>query len=363
MTIRIVCPECETPLKLADTLAGKKTRCPKCKSIVAVPAEEPEEEAEDPQPKKKKKKKRAGSRAGWIIGLGVVVGVLLLIGGIFLLVSHFNWRPLGLGGDGVIAEMTYYPDDTGYIYSARNSEYRDFGLGQIPATGQGGGDKGWNVGEAERVTFAARSDFKEAVIITTYKKAIKIEDVKAARKGSGNNEIIEETVGSYKIYIQKGTGFGGKEGTQAAFCVPESRVLLSGDAATLRTILKRNKKPELSSNMQKALAETDFNCTEVEVRTTKIFGTVSITGKDLSEQEGMVTTKDFSATTIKHKMIVFYKDEVSAEKAKKEHEDLVKTTPGTSAMAEEVRNSTSVSRSGSTLTITYRHRNPRGATK
>ena len=67
MPITIACTGCDKKLKVPDTAAGKKVRCPACKAVVAVPeAEElvepddfvkPDEEsavAEAPLPKKKK---------------------------------------------------------------------------------------------------------------------------------------------------------------------------------------------------------------------------------------------------------------------------------------------------------------------
>src|SRR5262249_21781068 len=38
MTIRFKCTRCGTELNVADGLAGKQGKCPKCKSILTVPA-------------------------------------------------------------------------------------------------------------------------------------------------------------------------------------------------------------------------------------------------------------------------------------------------------------------------------------
>jgi predicted Zn finger-like uncharacterized protein len=35
------CPECEKPMQVRDELRGKKVRCPKCKSVITAPTEEP----------------------------------------------------------------------------------------------------------------------------------------------------------------------------------------------------------------------------------------------------------------------------------------------------------------------------------
>jgi phage FluMu protein Com len=40
MSISLACSECDKKLKVADTAAGKKIRCPVCKAIVAVPEAE-----------------------------------------------------------------------------------------------------------------------------------------------------------------------------------------------------------------------------------------------------------------------------------------------------------------------------------
>jgi phage FluMu protein Com len=47
MPISIVCSHCEKKLKVADTTAGKKIRCPACKGVITVP--EAEEEFETPE--------------------------------------------------------------------------------------------------------------------------------------------------------------------------------------------------------------------------------------------------------------------------------------------------------------------------
>jgi predicted Zn finger-like uncharacterized protein len=36
--LRFACPSCKASLKVADTLTGKKIKCPKCTTVVAVPA-------------------------------------------------------------------------------------------------------------------------------------------------------------------------------------------------------------------------------------------------------------------------------------------------------------------------------------
>lgn len=46
MPITITCPQCQKKLNAPDTAVGKKIRCPACKAVIDVPAEEPLEEPE-----------------------------------------------------------------------------------------------------------------------------------------------------------------------------------------------------------------------------------------------------------------------------------------------------------------------------
>ncbi|HEY7425268.1 MAG TPA: DUF4190 domain-containing protein [Gemmataceae bacterium] len=48
MTISLICPECSGNLRIADNLAGKKIKCPKCSTVFAVPAPEEAITAETP---------------------------------------------------------------------------------------------------------------------------------------------------------------------------------------------------------------------------------------------------------------------------------------------------------------------------
>jgi hypothetical protein len=48
MSIPVTCTGCDARLKLDDDLAGKKTKCPRCKAVVIVPREDSDEEEEEP---------------------------------------------------------------------------------------------------------------------------------------------------------------------------------------------------------------------------------------------------------------------------------------------------------------------------
>src|SRR5689334_8924367 len=45
MPISLKCHGCKSTLKVRDELAGKKVKCPRCQTVLAVPDEEEEEEA------------------------------------------------------------------------------------------------------------------------------------------------------------------------------------------------------------------------------------------------------------------------------------------------------------------------------
>ena len=52
MALHVECPNGH-PLRLGDTMAGKRVRCPKCRQIFLVEVEDDEEEEERPAPKRK----------------------------------------------------------------------------------------------------------------------------------------------------------------------------------------------------------------------------------------------------------------------------------------------------------------------
>lgn len=45
MAIELNCPSCQTRMRVADTAAGKKARCPQCQAICEIPPAEPSEPA------------------------------------------------------------------------------------------------------------------------------------------------------------------------------------------------------------------------------------------------------------------------------------------------------------------------------
>ena len=47
MATKVVCPECDTTLRVRTAAPGTKLRCPKCQKVFPIPAEDEPEEVEE----------------------------------------------------------------------------------------------------------------------------------------------------------------------------------------------------------------------------------------------------------------------------------------------------------------------------
>ncbi|MBI2807879.1 MAG: hypothetical protein HYX68_23090 [Planctomycetes bacterium] len=117
--MHVICPECDKKLKVNDSQAGKKVRCPDCRAVVAVPADDEEEgprakkttavsakgnpkkpaakkprhadadDDDDRDDEKKPAKKKSGSGMLWLVlGGGAAVlllGMIVCAGGVWFL--------------------------------------------------------------------------------------------------------------------------------------------------------------------------------------------------------------------------------------------------------------------------------------
>jgi hypothetical protein len=125
MAISTSCPCCQQRLKLADNLAGKRVRCPKCQQIVcvpsaaeslpraavlddaSVPADVPEKEgrsdrgeSRSQEKPRKRKKLQPPSKVGFSWAVGIFVGILALVCislglGIWFLMRDFRGSSVG----------------------------------------------------------------------------------------------------------------------------------------------------------------------------------------------------------------------------------------------------------------------------
>jgi hypothetical protein len=86
MTISVQCAGCGRKLRVQDDLAGGNVRCPGCRALVAVPAED--EDEEQPRRRKKRRTRRGSSGGGEWAGrlVGVVIGLVIIAAGVTVLV-------------------------------------------------------------------------------------------------------------------------------------------------------------------------------------------------------------------------------------------------------------------------------------
>jgi predicted Zn finger-like uncharacterized protein len=107
MTIALSCPACKQALKVKDELAGRKVKCPKCGSVIAVagapedrevritaketaprvPHDEEEGLDQGERPKRKKKKKAKSSRG---LLIGAAAGAVLLVAVVALIIVQMG---------------------------------------------------------------------------------------------------------------------------------------------------------------------------------------------------------------------------------------------------------------------------------
>jgi hypothetical protein len=280
MTIEFNCDGCRYPFKVPDTMAGKKGKCPKCGALTTIPTSSsgspiavappppppgmppppagmPPAYADErdydyaPQPRRRKKSKK-----GLIIGLSIGAAVLLIGGGLLL---WFLLSPSGPKSD----ELKFLPDKPIAIVLIKPAEFfssalwKDLGK-DLPAfmnpEKQIETKSGYAPKDIDRIMVG--TDGEDVMIIVSMNKSVKAEDIqKSAKKGM--MDFKDETkVGSYTMY-KTAMGDDGP-----AFCIPSSSLVVgSNKAKALESVLKRNKKAEISSSFQKVIDKADFSKT------------------------------------------------------------------------------------------------------
>jgi hypothetical protein len=379
MTIAFNCSECEAPLKVADNLAGKKCKCPKCGFVNPVPGDE-EDAAESVPPKKagsgvrkkpdadedavedfgevkgkKARAKKAGAkkRGGGSKWLLIGGGLLLLGGGLFMCLcggggfAVWMWLPeyvpAFLGG--WPGEMRYLPTGTSTLSYHRVDQERGskYWKDVDAATPQKVKDLQKNVklhgiDIAKVDCILTGSSGSNSVTVVTTKAPVTVADMKAETKG----EFEEVKAGKYTINKPKSGG--------QSFCIVDSKtVVLSGDSSTLEAVLKRDKMPEFSTAMQAALKKASFSHTKTSILTgtgTELGGP----GKARKNAEWVIFQEDLGSDK-RTKIVAEFKDKESAADAKKEADDTLLKEKGELeklGVAGEVQMTVSVS--GTTVT-------------
>ena len=104
--------------------------------------------------------------------------------------------------------------------------------------------------DIDRMTFAMSVMDEEPIMIIRTKKTVKGPDIKGNIPGS----FKETKINDLTIYENENEYV-------RSFCVAESDLVVYGKFKTLKTVIERGKKPELSEAMQTALKKADFSKT------------------------------------------------------------------------------------------------------
>jgi hypothetical protein len=207
-----------------------------------------DDEDEDERPRRKTKKSRGGGGVLWLL-----LGLFGLLG--LALVGLLVWLLWPSGPD---AYVRYLPDNTQFVAAVNVEEllnskaYKQLS-DEFPKVEKDldlEGEFGLSLKDISSVVIGGNpgSGKQELVVVVRTTRAVKASDLTSKAK---NGKFNSETVGSYTVYTR------GKD----ALCVPESKLILLGEAETLKKVLKRDRAPELSPGMKAALKETDFSKT------------------------------------------------------------------------------------------------------
>jgi hypothetical protein len=284
MTIAFQCSGCGTTLKVPDTMAGRRGKCPKCATVnlipgaggqvqaappkpkasaarPAKPAPEPdvpdeegaEEAAPEPRPRRKGKKRR--SRTMLLVGLGCGGALLLLCMGVGAGVGIWWYMSSPIGD-----ELTYMPNNCEILASIRvdqllaSDAYKQVErevpqLKQAIAGGEAEKEIGLQLSNIERVVVGGTMGNREQPIVAVRtKQAVKADDLVAKIKGKS---FTNKKVGSYTLYEAGADGF----------CVVSNKLVLFGPSGGVQAVLSRNKKPTFSAGLSAAMKEADFSKT------------------------------------------------------------------------------------------------------
>jgi hypothetical protein len=284
----VLCPRCgvssvvpepkrtETDDDLEDSAAepAKRHFSPR-RERIAVPdepvfdAEIAEEQEEEPAGRRSRAVAMPVRRSRWMLWVALIVFVLMLLTGSGGLAWHFFIRTPGLTD-----ELTYMPDNFEWIGSARvsvivqsdlykslkkevdasNPEF-DRSLKEVEK------DLGVALADIDRLTAGGvfprnqasaqrpSSDQEEFPFILVIKMNRKVE-MGDLFHGEGYREHEDTKVGSYSVRVFKSK--------KMALCVPDSKTIVLGPPETLKQVLQRGKKADMTQSMKDAMKQADF---------------------------------------------------------------------------------------------------------
>ncbi len=284
MPIAFQCSGCGATLRVPDTMAGRRGKCPKCGAVNSIPggtsqlqtappapkAARPPKEAPPPDdvdngkeaPAEEARPRRQGAkkknRTMLFVGLGC--GALLLLTCMGTGVGVGLWwylsSPIG-------EELAYMPSNCEYVAAVKLDQLVASGafkqvenelppqFKQAMATADAEKEIGLALADIDRLVIGGPlSGRDEPVVAVRTKKPVKAEDMTAKVKGKS---FASSKEGSYTIYEAPGG--------RPAFCVVKKNLVLFGSGAALRVVLRRDKKPEMSANLSAAMKEMDFKQT------------------------------------------------------------------------------------------------------
>ncbi len=293
MPIAFSCSGCANVLRVADTMAGRRGKCPQCGAINLVPpagriqsATPPprsaaktvsrkvkpvEEEVLDPEeiadgegeevearPKKSKKGKKRNKRRSPALLISLIGGGVAFL---FMCCGGFGGLAWWMFfSDSLGDELKYMPNNSQYIASVRVEELLKSDVFKELRRETPELDKQMTAGMNKEMGLAMEdieqmvtggSGPKDMIVVVRSKKALNAADLRSKNK---NGTYTETKVGKYVMQESQGVG-------SPAFCVVDKKLLVLGDKEAVRSVLTRDKKPEFSKNMQAAMKKVDFSKT------------------------------------------------------------------------------------------------------
>jgi hypothetical protein len=313
MTIAFQCPGCANVLKVPDSMAGRKGKCPRCATVAVVPPagqiqkeapsprpaaasrkarsvdpeivepevvleedeeeatprvrkrgrprdEDEEVEAKEPEevvkrPKKRSKKKDGKRSLLLLYGLLGGFALLLVCSGAGL-VGWWLFAPRT-----VIDELKFMPDHCQLIATIHMDELLQSGAfkelrREIPeveqAMVQDKKEMGIAVDDIEKLVIGgSTTNPNDTITVVRTKKPVYAPDLRTNMK---NTTYTETKIGKYLLQEPA-------DPSSPAFCVPDKKVVIVGKTEALRAVLKRDKKPVFSEGLQTAMKQVDFSKT------------------------------------------------------------------------------------------------------
>jgi phage FluMu protein Com len=300
MAIAFQCSQCEATLKVADTSAGKKCKCPTCSAVNVIPGGNDEAaedapstrsaaariataptrppktaaasnpDAEEPRSKVKKSVAKKGGNK-----------MMLLIGGAVLLCGLALFGCVGLGGGGFAIwyfflsdplreDTRYFPNNSNLVVAVRVDDLRSSefyttiksDLGKVIMEKSEGAiedEIGIPLDNIDRIVAAGITEGNDTVVVIHTKKSVQAVDMITAMRKKNAAASFTETRANGKTINERNTQFPGQN--SMSFCVVDSKLVLMGNASVLKTVLERDKAPDLSEKMKTAMKAADFKKT------------------------------------------------------------------------------------------------------